>query len=104
MLGVALALTLAASQPPAIPPYSTITVFGAGNWSCARWLSDESEGTTWVLGMWSGLNYAYGAEVGRTTDDYGIIGAVELECRADPSTPLVNAVQKAYRKLRAKGV
>lgn len=37
-----------------------VHVFGMGVWSCARWLTnpaDASEGGTWVLGAWTGMNF-----------------------------------------------
>ena len=100
---VAFVLAAALAQAPAFPP-ATIWIVGDGNWSCATWLSDEAHkesGEIWVHGYFSGLNSAFGRQVGHATDSAGIIGEVEKDCRDRPSDALIAAAQSAFRRMAA---
>src|SRR5215472_16898968 len=58
-----------------------VLITGIGRMSCAHWLSqsvNECEG--WILGFWSGLNYANARTVGQHTDGEGIITEVREAC------------------------
>lgn len=77
-------------------------VNGQGTKSCASWLasrSSESDGITWLLGMWTGLNL-FNLEdhhtVGSSTDGMGIYGEVKKVCAETPSMSLANATLSAY--------
>ena len=65
-------------------------VRGAGAISCARWLAEpgvDADVGQWILGYWTGLNAYAGPDhnVGRSTDNFGVVAAVRLECQRDPS-------------------
>ena len=97
---------------PAAPAWSQeVSIRGAGNWSCAKWLSSDamkSAGATWVSGFWSGRN-SEGAtkevprRVGDSTDWDGIIGEIALRCRQKPSEPFVSAVSFTYTAMLKAG-
>lgn len=80
-----------------------VIFYGVGqSESCAAWLSSpqkDQEGFTWIMGFWSGLNAAavptgQRADVGRSTDGWGIVGEVRKLCQANPSsTPLIQAAR-----------
>lgn len=102
------AACLSASAAHSLPDDQAL-VFGAGaTKSCAWWFTSpatEAEGFAWVVGFWSGLNFGQSnpdapADVGKSTDGWGIVGEVKKLCRENPSsTPLAEAL-KVYRTLR----
>ena len=79
-------------------------IFGAGNWSCATWLSTpayENQGRIWLFGFCTGLNNQMASEgtsgeTGKSTDGLGIVGEVKKACKEHPSDALVDAVRNVF--------
>jgi hypothetical protein len=79
----------------------SVDLTGVGSRTCAHWLSNQaykSEGTVWIYGFWSGLNYVAAASgQGQSkASDAVMIAAVEKECRREPSRVLAVAAWAAY--------
>jgi hypothetical protein len=74
---------------------------GIGSLSCAHWRSTRAtrtEGTIWILGFWTGLNYVAAASQ-QTQADAGeteILTEVEKTCSQRPGQVLASAVWTAY--------
>jgi hypothetical protein len=82
----------------------SVQMTGIGAMSCAHWQSTQarrSEGTAWIYGFWTGLNYvAAASEQAQSKIDTTAIGAeVEKTCARRPSQPLASAVWSAYLAL-----
>ena len=81
-----------------------VNLAGIGSKSCGYWLSGQahkSEGTVWIFGFWSGLNYvavASDQNQSKAKDD-AMIAAVERLCRQEPSRVLAEAAWSAYIEL-----
>ena len=110
MIGLALAVALAAAPATAPKAGETVTVFavGIGNMSCAHWLSTPAklaEGTAWVMGYWTGSNvWSEGRhDVGIHTDGDAIVGEIKLICTAEPSTQLMFATSRVFSRFRSEG-
>jgi hypothetical protein len=79
----------------------SVDLAGVGNKTCAYWLSGQShksEGTVWIYGFWSGLNYVAAAsqqDQSRASSS-AMIAAVETACKRDPSRILASAAWSAY--------
>ena len=74
----------------------TVLYFG-GVQSCAVWQSsprNQLAGQTWILGFFSGHNYASAQRVGQSTD--AIIDEVKKICTARPTMRLREATAEAY--------
>lgn len=82
----------------AAPAHAEIGVFGAGLNSCAKaWApAHERDSFVWVMGYWSGMNWAREAQVGGQTDAEGVVGEVKAICSSQPSMLLAPATAKAY--------
>jgi hypothetical protein len=99
-------LALAAAAPE---DNGKIIVMGRGLGSCASWLKApedfHSEGNQWILGFVTGANAIWGGNVqaGKQTDVEGVLGEVELICKADPSRNLADAVNDVWKKLEHDG-
>jgi hypothetical protein len=73
--------------------------------SCSHWLSQSfNEGEGWILGFWSGLNFANARTVGQHTDGEGIIAEVRKVCAARPSMALLNATFTSYSEMASAQV
>ena len=98
-----LALWLMIGSALAQRPQTLIAGIG-GQINCSQWLRSESivEGDAWVLGFWSGLNYANVRTVGQHTDGEGIIAEVRKVCAARPSMVLLNATFTVYSEMANK--
>ncbi len=86
-----------------------VFVAGVGRDSCGKWLQQASvdfEVSTWILGAWSGMNYAdpNNNSVGSHSDAYGIIGEVKKLCSEQPSLSISTATYQAFGKLSSKQV
>lgn len=85
----------------------SLFIHGIGSVSCATWLStpdQEREGTAWLLGFWTGMNYGTDdLTVGQETDTLGIVAAVKDSCRSDPSELLAIHTMVVFDKFRALG-
>jgi hypothetical protein len=84
-----------------------VNLAGIGMKSCAYWLSGPShtsEGSVWIYGFWSGLNYVAAASEQGQSKATGaeMIATVEKLCRHEPSRVLASAVWSAYIDLNKK--
>ena len=80
---------------------ASIKLAGIGSRTCSYWLSNQDhrlEGTVWIYGFWSGLNYvAVSSQQDQPkTDSAAMVAAVEAACRAQPSRILATAAWAAY--------
>jgi hypothetical protein len=79
----------------------SVNLAGIGTKTCAYWLSSQehkSEGTIWIYGFWSGLNYVAAAsqqDQSKATSN-AMIAAVETVCKREPSRILGAAAWSAY--------
>jgi hypothetical protein len=86
---------------------TSINLAGIGSKTCSYWLSSQDrklEGTVWIYGFWSGLNYVAvsSQQAQSAVTGAAIIGAVEAACRREPSRVLATAVWSAYIGLNAR--
>src|SRR4051812_1160233 len=86
---------------------TSIELAGIGSRTCAYWLSardHKSEGTVWIYGFWSGLNYVAvpSQKEQPKAPTAAMIAAVEAVCRREPSRVLASAVWSAYIDLNQK--
>jgi hypothetical protein len=100
LLGLIFALAALAASPAATAGPKTL-VLGAGNYSCASWLSSHwEEGGDWIVGYWSGRNHDNANHlVGSATDHDGIIGEVRKVCQEQPSITVFQATGLVYSDL-----
>jgi hypothetical protein len=80
---------------------TSINLSGIGSRTCSYWLSSRAhrlEGTVWIYGFWSGLNYvaASSQQEQSKTNAADMIGTVEAACRGKPSQLLATAAWVAY--------
>jgi hypothetical protein len=88
---------------PALAQQHQALITGIGRMSCAHWLSQSvNEGEGWILGFWSGLNYANARTVGQHTDGEGMIAEVRKVCASRPSMTLAGATFTAYSEMASK--
>jgi len=79
----------------------SVDMIGIGGMSCAHWRSTQElllEGTVWIYGFWTGLNYVAAAS-GQTQakiDVPAIVGEVEKTCGRQTSQTLASAVWTTY--------
>ncbi|MEH2625811.1 hypothetical protein V1292_003866 [Bradyrhizobium sp. AZCC 1719] len=79
----------------------SVEMIGAGSMSCAHWRSKEEhvlEGTVWIHGFWTGLNYVAAAS-GQTQPRINvssIVAEVEKVCARKTSQTLASAVWTTY--------
>ena len=103
MIIVVMLAVLAGAVTPDAAPVDVMTAgFGAQS-SCASWSRDRSQGSIWILGYWSGRNVEGQKGVGLTTDADGILDEVRLICKAEPSRPMIDAVDEVYKRLLDDG-
>ena len=85
----------------------SINMMGIGGMSCAHWQSTQAlrlEGTIWIYGFWTGLNYVAAAS-GQTetkVDTEAVMVEVKKTCAQRPSQVLASAVWTAYLDLYKK--
>jgi hypothetical protein len=79
----------------------SVDMIGIGGMSCAHWRSTQEhllEGTVWIYGFWTGLNYV--AEASSQTqakiDVAAIVAEVEKTCAQQTSQTLGSAVWTTY--------
>ena len=83
----------------------TVLYFG-GVQSCAVWQSsprNQLAGQNWILGFFSGHNYASAQRVGQATNASEIIDEVKKICTAQPTMRLRDATKEAYGNIWDKG-
>jgi hypothetical protein len=74
---------------------------GIGGTSCAHWRSTKerlAEGTVWIYGFWTGLNYVAAAseQAQSGTDTAAMVAAVKRQCAQEPAQTLASAVWTSY--------
>lgn len=79
----------------------SVGMMGIGAMSCAHWRATkvhQSEGTVWIYGFWTGLNYVAAAsdQPQSGTDAAGIVAEVKKRCAELPSQTLAGAVWDIY--------
>jgi hypothetical protein len=79
----------------------SVGMMGIGGMSCAHWRSTQEhllEGTVWIYGFWTGLNYvaAAGDQTQAKTDVAAIVAEVEKTCVQQTSQTLASAVWTTY--------
>jgi hypothetical protein len=85
----------------------SVDMMGIGGMSCAHWQSTQalrSEGTIWIYGFWTGLNYVAAAS-GQTetkVDTAAVMVEVKKTCAQRPSQVLASAVWTAYLDLHKR--
>jgi hypothetical protein len=97
------ALVLVVSAHPVLAQDTKVSVgmTGIGGMSCAYWRATKehlSEGTVWIYGFWTGLNYVAAAseQAQSGTDAAEIVAEVKKRCAQAPSQTLASAVWNAY--------
>ena len=84
---------------PSLAFAQDMVLFFGGVQSCTVWQSsprNQLAGQTWILGFFSGHNYAKAHKVGQSTNASGIIGEVKKICTAQPTMRLRDATKEAY--------
>jgi hypothetical protein len=96
-------LVFAASLFPAPAQNAEVSVdmIGIGSMSCAHWQSTKEhlvEGTIWIYGFWTGLNYVAAAsdQAQAKIDAAAIAAEVEKTCARQMSQTLASAAWTAY--------
>jgi hypothetical protein len=79
----------------------SVEMMGIGGMSCAHWQSTQalrSEGTIWIYGFWTGLNYVAAAsgQPESKADTAAVLAEVGKICARRPSQVLASAVWTAY--------
>ena len=85
----------------------SVDMMGIGGMSCAHWQSTQalrSEGTIWIYGFWTGLNYVAAAsgQPESKADTAAVLAAVKKACAQRPSQVLASAVWTAYLDLNER--
>lgn len=79
----------------------SVDMIGIGGMSCAHWRSTPEhrrEGTIWIYGFWTGLNYVAAAsdQTQAKIDVAAIVNEVEKTCAQQTSQTLASAVWTTY--------
>ena len=79
----------------------SVDMIGIGSMSCAYWRSTQEhrlEGTIWIYGFWTGLNYVAAAsdQTQARIDAAAIVVEVERICAQQPSQTLASVVWATY--------
>jgi hypothetical protein len=79
----------------------SVDMIGIGRMSCAHWESTQAhqrEGTIWVYGFWTGLNYVAAAsdQTQANIDVAAIVAQVEKTCARQTSQTLASAAWTTY--------
>ena len=82
----------------------SVDLMGIGAMSCAHWRSTPAlrlEGTIWIYGFWTGLNYVAAAsgQTEKKVDPATALVEVKKTCAQRPSQVLASAVWSAYLDL-----
>jgi hypothetical protein len=81
-----------------------VDMMGIGGMSCTHWRSTQEhrvEGTVWIYGFWTGLNYVAAAsdQTQAKIDVSAIVAEVEKTCALQTSQTLASAVWSTYLEL-----
>jgi len=97
------ALVGAAPAYPALAQNARVSIgmTGIGGMSCAHWRSTKEhllEGTVWIYGFWTGLNYVAAAsgQSPAKINTSAIVVEVEKTCAQQTSQTLASAVWTTY--------
>jgi hypothetical protein len=97
------ALVFAAPTPLVSAQETKVSVdmIGIGRMSCTHWRSTQanrSEGTIWIYGFWTGLNYVAAAsdQTQAKIDVAAIVAQVEKTCARQMSQTLASAAWTTY--------
>jgi len=97
------ALIFAAPACPASAQDAKVSVdmIGIGGMTCAHWWSTQQhrlEGTIWIYGFWTGLNYVAAAsdQTQAKINVAAIVTEVEKTCAQQTSQTLASAVWTTY--------
>ena len=79
----------------------SVDLIGIGRMSCAHWRSTQAhrlEGTIWVYGFWTGLNYVAAAsdQTQAKIDMAAIVAEVEKTCAQQTLKTLASAAWTTY--------
>src|SRR4030081_992672 len=79
----------------------SIDMIGIGSMRCANWQSTKAhrlEGTVWIYGFWTGLNYVAAAsdQAQAKIDMAAIVAEVKKTCAQQTSQILASAVWTTY--------
>jgi hypothetical protein len=79
----------------------SVQMTGIGSTTCAYWQSSKArraEGTVWIYGFWTGLNYVAAAseQAQSNASETAMVAAVEKACARRPSEVLASAAWAAY--------
>jgi hypothetical protein len=79
----------------------SVDMIGIGSMSCAYWRSTQEhrlEGTIWIYGFWTGLNYVAAASDQKQVkiDAAAIVSEVEQTCAHQTSQTLASGVWTTY--------
>src|ERR1700726_4633530 len=79
----------------------SVDMIGIGGMSCAHWRSKHDhllEGTVWIYGFWTGLNYVAAAsdQTQAKIEVAVIVAEVEKTCALQTSQTLASAVWSTY--------
>jgi hypothetical protein len=79
----------------------SVDMMGIGGMSCAHWRSTQEhrlEGTVWIYGFWTGLNYVAAAsdQTQAKIDMAAMVAKVEKTCAQQTSQTLASAVWITY--------
>jgi hypothetical protein len=96
-LAVAAPVCLVSAQDAKV----SVDMIGIGRMSCAHWRSTQAhrlEGTIWIYGFWTGLNYVAAAsdQTQAKIDEAAIAAQVEKTCAQQSSQPLASAAWTTY--------
>jgi hypothetical protein len=85
----------------------SVDMTGIGGMSCAHWQSTQAhrlEGTIWIYGFWTGLNYVAAAseQSQSKVDTSRIVAEVKKICAERPSQVLASAAWTAYLDFNKK--
>lgn len=94
-------LSFVVTSGAALAEEASIDLTGIGSRTCGYWLSTRDhklEGTVWIYGFWSGLNYVAvsSQQQQSNANDTAMIAAVEAACKGAPSRILAGAAWSAY--------
>src|ERR1700731_4439366 len=97
VLFAALVFAAPASPVSARDAKVSVDMIGIGGMSCAYWRSTQEhrlEGTVWIYGFWTGLNYVAAASDQKAAkiDVSAIAAEVEKTCARQASQTLASAV------------
>jgi hypothetical protein len=79
----------------------SVDMIGIGRMSCAHWRSTQEhrlEGTIWIYGFWTGLNYVAAAsdQTQAKIDVEAIVAQVEKTCAQQTTQTLASAAWTTY--------